>query len=316
MDLDIIRLDGRYRLQRRVGTRSFGEIYLACDILSGQPIIIKLEPLNSDHQMLEHEFHVYCKLCEGVGIPEVYWFGMECGFNVMAMDLLGHSLEDLFIQCQFRFSIKTVLLLGRQLLCRLQYMHARNFLHRDLKPNNIAVGVGQKASVVYLIDFGLSKQFRDPNTHMHILYINMCGLTGTAVFTSIHSHIGWELGRWDDLELLAHILIYFLCGSLLWQSLGHQDVEENFVLKLKQQINVHDLCHNLPVEFRKFLEYMRSLSFDNKPDYNYLYDLSDGLLSQEGFPNDLSFDWSVDGGQSGGKDRHGACNAYNKSGIC
>ncbi|KAF8228821.1 kinase-like protein, partial [Tricholoma matsutake] len=103
----------------------------------------------------------------------------------------------------------------------LQYMHSHNFLHRDLKPNNIAVGIGQKAGIVYLIDFGLLKQFRDPNMHMHILYINMHGLTGMAVFASIHSHIGWELGRWDDLEssLLAYILIYFLHGSLPWQSL-------------------------------------------------------------------------------------------------
>jgi hypothetical protein len=87
-----------------------GEIYLACDILSGQPIIIKLEPLNSNHQTLEHEFYVYRKLRGGVGIPEVHWF------NAMAMDPLGHSLEDLFIQCQFRFSIKTALLLGQQLV--------------------------------------------------------------------------------------------------------------------------------------------------------------------------------------------------------
>jgi serine/threonine protein kinase len=183
-------------------------------------------------------------------------------------------------------------------------MHSRNFVHRDLKPNNIAVGVGQKAGIVYLIDFGLAKQFRDPNTHMHIPYINMHGLTGTAVFASIHSHIGWELGRRDDLESLAYILIYFLRGSLPWQSChqeGCQDVKEDFVLKLKQQINVHDLCHNLPVEFRKFLEYARSLSFDDKPDYNYLYDLFDGLLSHS---KDSSFDWSVDGGQSGGEDRH------------
>jgi hypothetical protein len=150
---------------------------------------------------------------------------------------------------------------------------------------------------------------------MHIPYINMRGLTGTAVFASIHSHLGWELGRRDDLESLAYILIYFLRGSLPWQSLGHQGVKEDFVLKVKQQINVHDLCHNLPVEFCKFLEYTRSLSFDDKPDYNHLYDLLDGLLSQEGFPKDSLFDWSVDGGQSGGENGHDACDAHNKSGI-
>ena len=123
------------------------------------------------------------------------------------------------------------------------------------------MGVGLKASIVYLIDFGLSKQFRNSNTHVHIPYTNKCGLTGTAVFASIHSHPGWELGRRDDLESLAYILIYFLRGSLPWQTLGHQG-NEDFVLQLKQQINVHDLCDGLLVEFCKFLEYTRSLSFD------------------------------------------------------
>ena len=278
--------------------------------------------------MLEHEFHVYRKLCGGVGIPEVHWFGTERGFNAMAMDLLGHSLKDLFIQCQFRFSLKTVLLLGRQLvsprsslLCgntsnvcraqirRLQYIHSRNFLHRDLKPDNIAVGVGQKAGIVYLIDFGLSKQFRDANTHLHIPYIKMRGLTGTAIFASIHSHTGWELGRRDDLESLAYILIYFLRGSLPWQSLGHQGKK---MLKLKQKIDTHDLCHGLPVEFCQFLEYTRSLSFDDKPDYNYLYDLFDSRLLQEGFLND-SFDWS--GEQLGDEESEDEHSAYNTSGI-
>jgi serine/threonine protein kinase len=155
-------------------------------------------------------------------------------------------------------------------LCHLQYMHSCNFLHHDLKPNNIAMGVGQKAGIVYLIDFGILKQFRNPNTHMHIPHINMHGLTEMIVFASIHSHMGWELGRWDNLELLAHILIYFFCGSLLWQSLDHQGIKEDFVPIFKQQINVHDLCDNLPVKFHKFLEYMCSLSFDKKPDYHYL----------------------------------------------
>jgi serine/threonine protein kinase len=93
-------------------------------------------------------------------------------------------------------------------------MHSCNFLHHDLKPNNIAMDVGQMAGIVYLINFGILKQFRDPNTHMHIPYTNMHGLTEMAVFASIHSHMGWELGRWDDLESLAYILIDFLHGSL------------------------------------------------------------------------------------------------------
>lgn len=291
-----------------------GAVYLARDILSGQHVALKLEPIDSEHETLEHEFYVYRKLCGGVGIPQVHWFGTEYGFNALAMDKLGQSLEALFIQCDFRFSVQTVLHLACQLvrnhvyiLCsntsstnhvchvqlhRLQYIHSRNFIHRDLKPSNIVMGIGKKASMVYLIDFGLSKQYRDTNTHLHIPCINGHGLTGTAVFTSIRSHLGWELGRRDDLESLAYVLIYFLRGSLPWQSLGHQDIEgEDSVLKIKQQITPHDLCHGLPVEFSKFLEYTHLLSFDDKPDYNYLRSLFEDRFSQEGFDN-LSFDWS------------------------
>jgi hypothetical protein len=96
--------------------RYAGEIYLAYDLLSGQPIAIKLESIRNTNQTLEHEFHVYRKLCGGIGIPHVHWFGTEYGFNAMAIDILGHSLEDLFIQCKFRFSIETVVRLACQLV--------------------------------------------------------------------------------------------------------------------------------------------------------------------------------------------------------
>jgi serine/threonine protein kinase len=172
-------------------------------------------------------------------------------------------------------------------------MHSRNFIHRDLKPANMVMGIGHKAGVVYLIDFGLSKQFRDPKTHMHIPFSNADKahqLTGSAVFASTHSHSGEELGRRDDLESLAYILIYFLCGSLPWQGLN----EEDSLLKIKQQVTEHELCLGLPVEFLNFLNYARSLSFGDKPDYGYLCNLFDGLLIRKGLKNGSSFDLDVD----------------------
>jgi serine/threonine protein kinase len=151
------------------------------------------------------------------------------------------------------------------------------------------MGIGHKADVVYLVDFGLSKQFRDPKTHLHIPFSIADvahRLTGSAVFASIHSHFGQELGRRDDLESLAYILIYFLRGSLPWQSLNEKDA-----LKIKQQTTAHELCLGFPVEFLKFLDYTRSLSFDDKPDYGYLCDLFEGLLIRKGIQNDSLFDW-------------------------
>jgi predicted Ser/Thr protein kinase len=93
-----------------------GKTHLAYDLLSGQSVVIKLESTDNNYQTLEHEYHVYRKLSGGVGISHVQWFGTEYGFNAMAMDVLGHSLEDLFIQCHSRFTIKTVVLLAHQLV--------------------------------------------------------------------------------------------------------------------------------------------------------------------------------------------------------
>ncbi|KAH9055087.1 casein kinase 1, epsilon, partial [Lactarius deliciosus] len=137
-----------YRLQRRIGSGSFGEVFFAHNILLLQDVMIKLEPLKARQHFLEHEYHVYQKLSGGIGIPCVHWFGTEGGFDAMALDLLGQSLEDLFVSCHFKFTVHTVLLLADQLVCRLKYIHSHNFIHRDLKPSNIVIGLGTQANIV------------------------------------------------------------------------------------------------------------------------------------------------------------------------
>jgi hypothetical protein len=91
-------------------------MYFARDILSEETLVIKLEPMEGKVHTLDHEVHVYMKLSGGVGIPRVRWFGMEAGFTAMAVDRLGPSLEDLFVLCHFRFTMRTVLLLAGQLV--------------------------------------------------------------------------------------------------------------------------------------------------------------------------------------------------------
>lgn len=174
-------------------------------------------------------------------------------------------------------------------ICRLRYIHSRNFIHRDLKPSNIIMGAGKHTNIVYIIDFGLSKEFRHPDTYLHIPYDEAQGLVGTATFASIHSHLGFELGRRDDLESLAYILIYFFRGSLPWQGLELET--RDLVVESKQATSAQVLCQGLPAQLRTFLEYSRSLSFDDKPDYDYLHNLFNTPLLQEGFRDDLAFDW-------------------------
>ena len=155
------------------------------------------------------------------------------------------------------------------------------------------MGIGKQANVVHLIDFGLSKEFRDPNTHIHISYNNGLGLIGTATFASINSHLGLELRRRDDMESLAYIFIYFLCGFLPWQGV---EAEGHDIVELKRGITTHDSFQGLPMEFCTFLKHCHSLSFDAKPNYDYFRNIFDNLLLQEGFQNNPMFDWDAAGG--------------------
>ena len=150
------------------------------------------------------------------------------------------------------------------------------------------MGVGKHANLVHLINFGLSKEFRDPKTHAHIPYKKDLGFTGTAVFASINSHLGLELGRLDDLESLAYILLYFLWGFLPWQGL-----KKNDILKSKRTISAYNLFQELSMEFCAFLEHCRSLPFDGKPNYDHFLTLFDNLLSKEVIQSDTAFDWDV-----------------------
>ena len=169
------------------------------------------------------------------------------------------------------------------------------------------MGVGTHADIVHVIDFGLSKEFRDPSTHAHVLFKKGLGLVGTAAFASINSHLGLELGRRDDLESLAYILFYFLWGFLPWQGLGPKG---QGILNSKQGITTHALFHGLPPELRTFFEHCRSLSFEDKPNYDHFCDLFDSLLAKEGFQGDVEFDWNLADAKIPGRDSRTSSSAH------
>ena len=360
-----IRVANKYRLGRKIGSGSFGDIYLGTHISTGEEVAIKLESIKSKHPQLLYESKLYKILGGGVGIPSVRSFTVEGDYNVMVLDLLGPSLEDLFNFCdrhaaayarrrrrvalaprrhpfaagpavggsavparrpplasprlhgaacsplfwssadpcsclvrvwpRRKFNLKTILMIADQMLLRIEYIHHKSFLHRDIKPDNFLIGLGRKANLIHFIDFGLAKKYRDPKTHQHIPYRENKNLTGTARYASINTHLGIEQSRRDDLEALGYVLMYFLRGSLPWQGLKAATKKQKYdmISEKKMSTPVEALCRSYPSEFGTYLNYCRSLKFADKPDYSYLRKMFKDLFFREGFADDHNFDWTL-----------------------
>lgn len=290
-----LRVGRKFRIGRKIGSGSFGDIYYGTNLISGEEVAIKLESIRSRHPQLEYESRVYKYLSGGVGIPFIRWFGREGEYNAMVIDLLGPSLEDLFNYCHRQFSYKTVIMLALQMICRVQYIHGRSFIHRDIKPDNFLMGTGRRGSTVNVIDFGLSKKYRDFNTHRHIPYRENKSLTGTARYASVNTHLGVEQSRRDDLESLGYMLIYFCKGVLPWQGLKATTKKQKYdrILQKKLSISIESLCQGLPIEFTQYMNYVKNLTFEEKPDYLYLAKLFKDLSIQLEYHNDHLFDWTM-----------------------
>lgn len=290
-----LRVGNKYRLGRKIGSGSFGDIYLGTNISTVEEVAIKLECVKTKHPQLHIEAKFYKMMQGGVGIPTIKWCGTEGDYNVLVMELLGPSLEDLFNFCNRKFSIKTVLLLADQMISRIEYVHCKNFIHRDIKPDNFLMGLGKKGSLVYIIDFGLAKKYRDPRTHQHIPYRENKNLTGTARYASINTHLGIEQSRRDDLESLGYVLMYFNLGSLPWQGLKAATKKQKYerISEKKMSTPIEILCKGFPSEFSTYLNNCRSLRFDDKPDYSYLRQLFRNLFHCQGYVYDYIFDWNL-----------------------
>lgn len=178
---------------------------------------------------------------------------------------------------------------------RIEFVHSRHFLHRDIKPDNFLIGIGKKQHYVYVIDFGLAKRFRDPKTGEHIPYRDGKNLTGTARYASVNTHLGIEQSRRDDLESLGFVLMYFNKGSLPWQGLPARTKKEKYekIRDKKLSTSIESLTKGYPEEFAIYLNYCRSLKFEEKPDIGYLRKLFKDLFYRMGYEYDFVFDWMV-----------------------
>ena len=260
---------------------------------TGDNVAVKLETVKTKYPQLYYEAKLYKYLKGTVGVPNVYYYGTEGDYNCMVIDMLGPSLEDLFDYCKRKFTLKTVLMVGDHMIQRLESLHNKCFLHRDIKPDNFLMGLGKNQHIVYVIDFGLAKRYKDPRTGDHIPYRDGKSLTGTARYASCNTHLGVEQGRRDDLESIGFVLIYFLKGKLPWQGIPAKTKKSKYdrIQEKKISTTVDELCKNIPKEFAKYMHYWRNLKFEEKPDYTLLRKYMQDVAERMNFEHDYYYDW-------------------------
>ena len=287
-----IRVGGRYRLGKKIGTGAFGEIFEGTDIFDSSSVAIKLEHNSVKYPQLLFEAKLL-KSIPGTGIPVMHWFGIAGEYNAMVMDLLGQNLEDLYNYCAKNFSLKTILMITIQMIERLKHVHDNHYIHRDIKPENFLIGKDTTAKTIYLLDFGLAKRYRDEYTHIHIPLKENRNLTGTARYASCNAHNGLEQSRRDDMESIAYVILYFFRKKLPWQGLKCKDKNEKHakIKEIKMSMTPEKLFEGLPKEFADYLTMVKKLGFEDEPTYKNYIQMFTRLFKAKEFEMDYIYDW-------------------------
>jgi len=281
-----------YSIIKKLGQGAFGTVYKVKHKDSNKLFALKVEQ-RSIQSRVKFEYSIFNLLKKEIGFPKVYKITEYRKYNIMIMDYLGPSLEDLFSFCNKNFSIKTVLMIAIQVINRIESLHNVGFIHRDIKPDNFLIGTNGKKSRIFMIDLGLAKNFI--KNEKHIEFRSNRSFTGSFRYSSIRNHNGIEQSRRDDLESIGYMLIYFLKGKLPWQGLKGEtkSVRSNNISKVKNKIKLELLCENLPQEFLLYLKYCRILRFMQKPDYDILRGLFVSLFKKSKYKLDYIYDWNI-----------------------
>ena len=283
----------KYKPIKKLGEGSFGKVFKA--EYNNQYYAIKFEDREDGQDLLKNEATIMSYLKGSAHIPKVRSYGFKGKYNILVMQLLDKSLEDIF-NIRKKFSFKTGAMLAYQMICALQYIHEKHIIHRDIKPDNFVLGYGEYNAYLYLLDFGLAKKYRSSKTLKQFPYIKKKKLTGTARYASIHAMEEMEQSRRDDLEAVGYVIMYFIRGNLPWQGLKLKSNEDRYkkILDKKKEVSTEELCAECPKVFYEYVKYTKKLGFNEEPKYDLFKNkFVDYVVNIKKEKFDYIFDWTT-----------------------
>ena len=260
-------ISNKYIILEKIGNGNFGTIFKGENIRTKEKVAIKISSMQNKYNLLKNEAKVYQLIGNITGFPQLKWFGTENNNQYLVIDLLGEPLSKIK-QKNGALSHEYVANIGIQIITRLQIFHHLGLIHRDIKPDNFVFGINNNHNILYLIDYGFSKGYKNTSHNKKNETI-----IGTINYISLNVHKKYEPGRKDDLESVCYVLIYLL-DLMSWETYKESTIKNILQIVLEKENIIHSI--RLPIFIRKLLSYIRNLSSEEEPDYmlmkSYLLD--------------------------------------------
>jgi len=284
-------LNNRYKICDLLNSGGFGKIYNGIDLLNDNKIAIKIE---EKQKYLQNESDVYDKIKGIKNMAIKYDFINTNNKSYLVMPLYYNS-SDRFIKINSKyFNEKDILMLGIQILQQLNNLHKCEVIHNDIKPDNFIFD--KNTNKFKLIDFGLSKLYIINDKHIN--FSKKCSRYGTLRYMTINAHKRYSLSRRDDLISLSYSLIYLFYRTLPWKGIVDKNASKKKIhislIEKKSQYSKDILRNNIISPILSLFNYSSKLSFDKKPDYNYLIKGFYNYLKFKNYKYDGRWSWSKD----------------------
>ena len=280
----------KYEVKKKLGKSSTIDIYEGVSLEDNKPVLIKIEPKTSEKLYLETEaYNLYT--FKGFGIPELIKLGKKNNNLILIESKKGRSLYDLFMENNRKFSLNEICLIGIQCIERLKFIHSKNYIHRNIKPENFVIGL-EDPHVIYIQNFYLCEKYRSSKTNQHAKFKYTKEIVGTERYGSVNALRGLRQGRRDDLESLCYMLIYFFLGKLPWQGISaDSDTEKHEkLLKEKKSFKIENY-KQIPKDFYTLFNYVKNLKFEEEPKYSLMIKLLQNIRNENQCYSNVNLFW-------------------------